>query len=325
MKKTLAVVGASVLGVAGVVASPMPAQAAPVTDACSTSSDHGVTNGTLADNWYMDCVPQYGLGKVDFNLTADEPLPADLLPLEASGVTSSATTGAAASTYFGATGSPAGFTELRRPSFPPGQPITENAGYMVFPIQSVQSALLTDLPAGCTDLYSHAYRVDYGAAAVTFSQTVGTQVWTWTVNHTPVPVYLGVNFLQPDPGNPDPSVAAGAFDPAAALCASNGAETLSAVPASANWSRFASLYGAQASLSPIPLPLGPFSNEAARTLGAFNAVITATPPVQAPAAAPEAELAATGAVPSGVPLAGGLLLAVGVALTVLGRTRRSTT
>ncbi len=330
MKKTLAVLGASALGAAAVVATPTAAQAAPVTDACTGVDDHVVTNGTLADNWYMDCVPQYGLGKVEFDLTADEPIPADFLPLQDPGVTSVATVGDAAETYFGAPASgPAGFLGLGGGS----SSTYEQDGRMVFPITAVQKVAVNDLPAGCDAAnvaYANAYRVDYGAAGVTFSQVHGSRQWNWTVEYSPASMFLGLNFAPSDPANPDPATTDGNFDITAAQCASNGTSTLLAQNDSApEWQMVTGMMATQGfdgSLSPFPTQLFPGTG-GYQAIGPFNAVITAdTPtPTPAPAAGPPAKVLPTmGPVPTPLPWAGALLLIGGVVMTLFARRKRPT-
>ena len=113
MKKSVALASASVLGVGAVALGGTSAQAAPVVDACTTANDHTISYPDIGDNWYMDCIPQYGLGKVEFTIGSDVDLPPEFLPISDPSVASVASnTGPAASTYFGDTAPPAGFRYL---------------------------------------------------------------------------------------------------------------------------------------------------------------------------------------------------------------------
>lgn len=80
MKKTLAALGASVLGL-GVVAVPATtAAAAPPIEPCENVLDQLESVGDFNEVWLGDCVPQYGLGKAEFTIVADEDNPTAQLP-----------------------------------------------------------------------------------------------------------------------------------------------------------------------------------------------------------------------------------------------------
>lgn len=75
MRKTTALLSASTLGVVAVAAGvAAPASADIITDPrCETFGDH--LSGDVTDveaDWYMTCVPQYGLGKAEFTLDAPD-------------------------------------------------------------------------------------------------------------------------------------------------------------------------------------------------------------------------------------------------------------
>ncbi|MBX3116671.1 MAG: hypothetical protein IT192_03490 [Microbacteriaceae bacterium] len=211
MKKSAALTGASVIGAGLAAISVTPAQAAPVsTPACAGLSDQTVTVGNLDTEWFMDCVPQYGVGKVEFELNPAEPLPSGFLPLDDPGVTSVFSgNGPAAAAYYGVSGVPNGFRDLSED----GDEL-HYQGSAIVKVASVEAIDPLTLPAGCGTLsdFAHAYRVDYTPTTVTFTQQVDGKEWKTVISVTPSPVYLGYNFTPTDPQNPDPATSDGTFD-----------------------------------------------------------------------------------------------------------------
>jgi hypothetical protein len=75
LRKTTALLSATTLGVAAAAAGAVaPASADIITDPrCETFADHLDSTSLDPDaDWYMECVPQYGLGKVEFTLDAPD-------------------------------------------------------------------------------------------------------------------------------------------------------------------------------------------------------------------------------------------------------------
>jgi hypothetical protein len=194
MKKTIAVGSASLLGLgAAATLGAVPATAAPVTDLCETAADHNITVGTLGDNWFMDCIPRYAVARVGFNIVSATGFPASFLPLDDSGVARVASTGDAGEAYIGAT--EPGFTFLDFiPEFS-GETNQYYDGNLIVPVASVSAIAPTELPFLCGTDYDTAYRVNYGSAAVTFTQVVDGVEWRYDVETTPEPLYIGLNIL----------------------------------------------------------------------------------------------------------------------------------
>jgi LPXTG-motif cell wall-anchored protein len=285
----------------------MPAQAADVTTPCDDVYDHEPGGTTVSDNWYMECVPQYGLGKVEFTVDSEVDFPAGFASLDDPSVASvSANTGPEASEYMDSTFPVAGFTYLEETDAQPKQRSYE--GLMMFAISGVSAMDVSALPAACGEgPYAYAFRVDYLPATITFTQTIDGVVWTVVVTYTPSPLYLGLNFTGDDPVG---------FDGDAVQCASSDTGTVIGDPddfisqvnvlgAHASYLELSDLIG---SLSPFPA-VDP-ENEPNGVLGSFAATT------------PAPELAATGAESGGLGLAGGLSILAGSMLLLVWRRRR---
>lgn len=314
MKKTLAVTSATVVGV-GLVATggATPAAAADITVPCTSANEHTVMTGTLGDNWFMDCVPQYGVGKAEFTITSVDPFPVDFAVLDDPSVSSSySENGPAAAAYFGVSGEPAGFASLGEVSTGSTPSSRHYSGHFILPIAGVHSILAADLPAACnagTVTYANAYRIDYAPAATTFTQTAGGDTWTYEVQATANPLYLGLNFVV-DPGNPVPGTAGGALDAGQPQCAvfndgdvvaSGGASPeLSTIEDVIDWTS-----ASDATLWPIN--------------GLFGMQIGSIARSSAPAANDEPTLAETGVDVLPGSLAGGAGILAGLGLFLLGR------
>ena len=214
MKKTIAAGGASLLGIgAASLGVAAPAAAAPVTDACTDWSEHTITVGTLGDNWYMDCIPQYGSAGADFRILSATGFPAAFVPLDEPAVTRIASTGAAGAAYAGS--SEQGFSYLDHIDFMDTATSQLYQGTLIAPISSVASILPTSLPAECGVSFANAYVVNYAPVSVTFTQVVDGVEWRYDVETTPGPLYLGLNILN-----------TGVLDPTANQCASSNGYTV---------------------------------------------------------------------------------------------------
>lgn len=209
MKKTIAAGGASLLGLsAAATLGAAPAAAAPVTALCDDYTDHNITVGTLGDNWFMNCIPRYAVAEVLFPIVNDTPFPDDFLPLDDAGVERTTSGGAAADTYF-ATTEP-GFTYFDFVPELSDETTQSYNGNLIVPVASVEAIPAASLPFICGTNYDTAYRVNYGSAAVTFTQIVDGVEWRYDVETTPGPLYLGLNILD-----------TGVLDPTANQCASS--------------------------------------------------------------------------------------------------------
>lgn len=304
MKKSMAVASASAMGL-GMVAlgGAGAATAAPVTELCTDATEHEYSTVELGDNWFMDCIPQYGMGKAEFSISSAEPLPPAFLPLDDPGVASVFSgNGPAAAAYFGDPSAPFGFVELNNA----GDPL-QYTGKPIFPISAVGAIDPLTLPTSCqgdTYSYGNAYSVTYAPVAVTFTQVIDGVEWSVDVTYAPQAMVLGLNFTDPFDGTLD-------FDQAQCISNVSGTNTLFVFGDNdfeqamlATWA----LLTSDATLPPQPVLLD------TTDLGDF--------PLQQNAL-PGPGLADTGADISPLVLgAGGVALLGGAALLILSRVRR---
>jgi len=338
MKTAPALLSATAVGLAVVAsgAGASAASAAPVTAACATTSDHVPSDGgEFGDNWYMDCIPQYGVGKAEFTIEAEgEEFPEGFADLDTPGVTATSTLDADAVEAYVGPDARSGFRDFSRtdsddptdPDYDASPSTQAYAGGVVLPITSVRSGSTAELPADCSAgdaTYSGVYVLTYGTASTTFSQVVAGQTIDYRVTAAPTaPLLLALN-LDPDTGD---------YVEDAPFCAVYGDQIVQlselAFPGVFDATAFYSL------LEEIVFTengLTTLSPEGADVidLGSFTRYIApVTPPVvepapSAPAVAPAAipaaqpELANTGADATlPLSLAGGGLLAAGLALVV---------
>jgi hypothetical protein len=240
VKKTLAAIAASALGLGSALAvGGAPAQA--VTPKCTNSTQHEVNPAVSpTDEWYMTCIPQYGMGKAEFTITtgASDPFPAGYSLDDGHQTITSTPAAAQVKSYFNTqwtTFSPTepasydgAFVNLTDPTVSTatsqlydGTADGDTPMMVAYPIESAGMAP-DGLPADCTPsgsgaTYNGEYEVVYGPTTTHFSQTIGDVVHSVTVTYTPPPLYLGLNFDSADPGTP--------FDESKAICASSGGQT----------------------------------------------------------------------------------------------------
>jgi LPXTG-motif cell wall-anchored protein len=306
VKTSAALATTSIVGLGLATLGAMPAQAADVTTPCENVYDHNPGGTTVSDNWYMECVPQYGLGKVEFTVDSEVDFPAGFASLDDPSVTSvSANTGPAASEYMDSTFPVAGFTYLGETDAQ-AQQLTYQ-GLMMFAISGVSAMDVSALPDGCgAGPYAYAFRVDYLPATVTFTQTIDGKVWTVVVTYTPSPLYLGLNFTDDDPID---------FDDGAVQCASSDTGTLVGQPDDFSQTVVLGPHASHFPSSDVIGSLSPFPNadpddDPIGVLGSFAATT------------PKPELAATGVETGGLGLVGGLSILVGSMLALFWRRRR---
>jgi hypothetical protein len=318
MKKTIAAISASVLGISGAVAAAAaPADASG--PACTNVTGHTVSVNANAQDWYMDCVPQYGLGKAEFSITSTDPFPAGYNLVDGNQTVTSTVNTAAVASYFSTAPSniEGSFEGLAAPTTttPTSQSYQSTGTHMIFPITGVASLDPADLPAGAsgcfpvgTETYAHAYTVTFAPVTSTFTETIDGKVWTATITATPSPLILGLNFV----------AAPGAgFDTAAAQCVSSGGTSeVAHTSADPGWT---TITKDDATLDSFTNnTLDPSVGGGVINLGAFATSDPAVRPT----------LATTGVNPAPGGLLGGGLLALGILLVTsrfapLFRRRRS--
>jgi hypothetical protein len=333
MRKTIAAISASILGVGGaLVASAAPANA--VLPACTDATDH-VVNPSVdpSDDWYMTCTPQYGMGKVEFTITTDaaHPFPAGYALNDGHQTVTSTPTSATVENYFqplwnvdnsaftdSFTGAFMNLTETSSTgdnlsqTYGGGEGGSVEQTTMAFVIQSVGKA--ASLPADCTSdpsdpTYQGEYEVTYEPTTTTFTETINSVVHKVTVTYTPAPLFLGLNFDTSGDGNDEDG-----FDATKPICSSSGGITNFAVSEADDGDAWFAAAFLSATNSPDYMstldPLAEFNGFAdAPTIGPF--AVTSTP-----------TLATTGVDPGPAGIAGIGLLALGILATIIGVIRR---
>jgi len=206
LKKTFAALGAAALGLVPVAAA-APALAADTTVDCADMDAQVNATGNLTDNWYQDCVPQYGIGKAEFSIVADESdptaeFPADFVDLSDNGnpaitVTTTGDT-AALNDYFGTT--IGGVVQYPITPVDAGlsDPTTQTyVAAVAAPVTSIGLATGANTPAdvvtACsvdTAAYTGAWVATFGAVDTTFSQTIDGKNWQYTIVASPAPTYF---------------------------------------------------------------------------------------------------------------------------------------
>jgi LPXTG-motif cell wall-anchored protein len=250
VKKTLAAASALTLGAAGAVAGiALPAHA-DVTTPCGDVLDHvPSSDGSYETNWYMDCVPQYGLGKVQFEIESATGFPAgfDLSDTTITSATSDQTGGVGG--YFIDPPQLPGLSVLNLDNAEATTQLYD--GRVYFKQTGVQSLPLTSFPEACDpgfDTYLQAYAISYAANTIHFSTTVGGVTKKYDVTTPPVTLQL---FLNLD--------GSGQFNPDEPQCATNGTDTLFAEgDGSPLFDQIVTTHGSNngagfSSLSPFPL------------------------------------------------------------------------
>ncbi|MCU1507758.1 MAG: hypothetical protein JWQ12_23 [Glaciihabitans sp.] len=310
MKKSIAALSATVLGLGGAVAGgALSASAADPIAPCASATDHTVEATSAVDShWYMACQPKYGMGKAEFSVTSNEAFPAGF------NLNNSTETGTSnlddSAQYFSAltpTSSHTGIFTLSTPATL--DPKTQQYhGWAAFPVTSVEQYTGT-LPAECMlqgVSYDHVYRVNYGAATTTFKQKVNGTAWNFAVTLHPQPLILGLNF----------SPAGTGLDPARPLCAVQGSTAyFGAQQDSGDWGHIASSFATRNATETLD-PLTGFPQD----VGSFARLANAT---TTPTASADAQLAETGVSPVPAGIAAASLLAIAVGFFAIGRRRRS--
>ncbi len=356
MKKALAAFGATVLGLGtAATGAALPAAAAvaplpPATEPCIDINDQLSSTGEFASNWFQDCVPQYGAGKVEFTIVPDEDNPTEEFPEgfidlvgggEAEGITVSSTNDLEAlADYFDAVDS----DDLQLTPILPVQvdgdsPTSRTYLATVFaPVATIGTAGPDDeVPAeviaecGFVDTSYEGWVATYEPIDTTFTQTIDGAEWSYEITGEPKPSYFmisedgetlcltdGTYTLLTD----DSSEISGYFFTLFGLVMVYPPDAVDFAPTAGQIPDFSSLNEAFAALKFAADPLDPI-----QTLGIFSrSGITPSPsPSPSPSASPGPALASTGAdaadlvIPAAI--AGGVLL-VGGALVVIAVVRR---
>ncbi len=196
MKKPLAAISASALGVlAAGVSAAAPAAALPVVPQCATIEGQISPTFDPTDEWFADCVPQYGFGKVEFNIESDVPFPDAFVELGDSSVTTSTNLNPAFTTYMDEGPQTSSVVDLALDS----ETSTSQTyrAIIAAPITSTGPATEGNTPEAVAiacgfgeATYTHGYRITFGATFTTFTQTIDGVPWVYTIGGTPVPTFL---------------------------------------------------------------------------------------------------------------------------------------
>ncbi len=321
MKKTLAAIGASVLGLGSVAAgAAIPANAAggPTEGACADIQDQIAATGNITDNWFQDCVPQYGIGKAEFTIVPDEDNPSEEFPegfvdLSEIGdpaitVTSSLDM-AAIGSYFAEIDSPEAVAPIYPTQTLESTSTSRTYAASVFaPIATI--GLATDIPAAVTAAcsldtvtYTGQWVATYNPIDAAFSQTIDGEEWKYSITGTPKPSYFFI----------------GAEND---FCVTDGEFTVTQDDSNSGIVQV--LFGGVFTYIPGSITEGPADLQ---SLGVFSRDGLEPAPVPAPVPVPPAapQLAATGADAASLATPGlvaAAVLAAGGALVALGTRRK---
>ena len=202
MKKTVAAGSAVALGVIGAAMPLMavPAQAASAST-CNSFGDQAWSDSV--DNWFQSCIPQYGLGKVEFTISSDTDFPADFKDLTDPSVTVTTTADVAnINAYYGETltspfsglirsddGSDPKLQQYQSTGVAPLSLEGNQGG--VFRVSSATAVSPANLPVACGPYsYANAYAVTFEPLDVTFSQTVNGEPWVYHIVISPETLYI---------------------------------------------------------------------------------------------------------------------------------------
>ncbi len=216
--RLVALASVAVSGVASLVMA-TPAHATtvtqPVTDpACATVADQSVLSGG-APLWVGHCIPQYGLGKAEFQIASDADLPPGFDLATATLSYDSGIDVSAAEHYFGiAAGDsfplgPAPFKSIAFASpylVPDSTQPRSQKYYATYPVavaaldeltlEGTESFIPTDTAflQSCGDnlVTTPVLRVTYTPVTMTFTEVVDSQTWSVALSVTPTPLYLSI-------------------------------------------------------------------------------------------------------------------------------------
>jgi LPXTG-motif cell wall-anchored protein len=214
-KKTLtravAASTSAVLGVVGSVAGAVPAHATttgPVgIDACTnlasllTGVDDLTTVMDFSQEFVMPCVPQYGLGKIEFTISSATDLPEGFALEDA--VATAVTEDFDIHDVVAYSGvdvgddlsvqSPSAFQSMYRVDDGSDPASATYQALLILPLESVDVVDLASLPAECTGTYTHAYRVEAQSRTTTFTGQSGLTAWSVPITVTPTPIQFAIN------------------------------------------------------------------------------------------------------------------------------------
>lgn len=199
------------LGLVGAGAAVPAAAASDTTEPCADFSAQIAATGNVTANWYQDCVPQYGLGKAEFSIVADEDdptaeFPAEFIPLDELPPEAITTTGdtAAQSAYFD--GAPIG-SQSGTPIFVADSNLSDPTEQRYFasviaPVTSIAAVdLATGVPANIAAAcpaddfeFAGGWVATFAPVDTTYSQVVDGEDWNYTITSSALPTYFFATF-----------------------------------------------------------------------------------------------------------------------------------
>lgn len=209
--KTAVAAGSAVLvGAASSLAGVSPAIAATAgptgVPACTdlASMINGVSDLTtlmdFSQQYVLPCVPQFGLGKIEFTINSDHDLPTGFALEEslATAVTDDFDINEVID-YVGVNAedasvqSSSAFQGIYRIDDGSDPTSATYQALLILPLESVEVVALGDLPSACTGTYTHAFRISAEERTTTLSGQAGLTAWSIPITVSPTPIEFAVN------------------------------------------------------------------------------------------------------------------------------------
>jgi len=180
-----------------------PAAADPTTVPCADLSEQFDATGNVTDNWFQDCVPQYGLGKAEFTIVADEDNPATEFPAGFVELTDVPTPDITVTSTSDIQAIKDYYDTFASPDAPidPDQLVSSDASSQTYiasvvaPVTSIGTA--TDLPTNVATecatadvTYGGGWVATFAPVDTTFAQTINGEPWNYTITAAPLPTYF---------------------------------------------------------------------------------------------------------------------------------------
>jgi LPXTG-motif cell wall-anchored protein len=203
MKTIMSAGSAVALGVASVVAPLVvaPANAVGTAPVCNPGEPADISGDF--DNWYQACVPQFGLGKVEFTISSETDFPADFKDLTDPSVNVTTTTDLDLLNFYLSSDVDSPFLGLSRTDDGSNPKLQryQAASLMTESLAAFKIAAVSELspavaPAACDafldvgDSYPRVFSVTFEPLDVTFSQAVNGQEWIYRVVMAPGTQYV---------------------------------------------------------------------------------------------------------------------------------------
>jgi LPXTG-motif cell wall-anchored protein len=155
----------------------------------------------FSQSFVLPCVPQYGLGKIEFTISSDHDLPPGFAledglatavtdDFDINDVVDYAGVGAADTLSLQ---SNSAFQSMYRVDDGSDPTSATYQALLILPLESVEVVDVADLPAECTGTYTHAYRVAAQSRTTTFTGQTGLTAWSVPITVAPTPIQFAIN------------------------------------------------------------------------------------------------------------------------------------